>query len=142
MRQFCQNRSWSAAAILDSKYNDSCYIWRVWSQNAIKTKVKNCVTPAKTSTIDRKIQPRFHLFAKCDVHVWYIAFCKQMEAGLYLPVYCRCFRGSNSIFSLWRLSRFVTKLFKCRHLILFSKNQEIQYNTESPDSIDTFNCEI
>ena len=26
--------------------------------------------------------------------------------------------------------------------ILFSKNQEIQYNTESPDSIDTFNCEI
>ena len=24
----------------------------------------------------------------------------------------------------------------------FSKNKEIQYNTESPDSIDTFNCEI
>ena len=30
----------------------------------------------------------------------------------------------------------------CKADILFSKNQEIQYNTESPDSIDTFNCEI
>ena len=27
MRQFCQNRTWSAAAILDSKHNDSCYIY-------------------------------------------------------------------------------------------------------------------
>ena len=34
-----------------------------------------------------------------------------MEAGLYFPVYCRCFRGGKSIFSLWPLSRFVTKLF-------------------------------
>ena len=36
----------------------------------------------------------------------YIAFWKQMEAGLYFPVYRRCFRGGNSIFSLWPLSRF------------------------------------
>ena len=34
-----------------------------------------------------------------------------MEAGLYFPVYRRCFRGGNSMFSLWPLSRFVTKLF-------------------------------
>ena len=34
-----------------------------------------------------------------------------MEAGLYFPVYRRCFRGGNTIFSLWSLSRFVTKLF-------------------------------
>ena len=26
-----------------------------------------------------------------------------MEAGLYFPVYRRCFRGGNTIFSLWRL---------------------------------------
>ena len=45
-----------------------------------------------------------------------------MEAGLYLPVYCRCFRGSNSIFSLWRLSRFVTKLFK------YTNKHQIQSN--------------
>ena len=44
----------------------------------------------------------------------YIAFCKQMEAGFYLSVYRRCFRGGNSIFSLWSLSRFVTKLFTYR----------------------------
>ena len=33
--------------------------------------------------------------------------------GLYFPVYCRCFCGGDSIFSLWLLSRFVTKLFNC-----------------------------
>ena len=87
------------------------YIWRVWSQNAIKAKVKNWVTPAKTSTIDKKIQSRFHLFANCGVSNGYIAFWKQMEAGLYFPIYRRCFRGGNSICSLGRLSRFVTKLF-------------------------------
>ena len=31
--------------------------------------------------------------------------------GLYLPVYSRSFRRGNTIFSPWRLSRFVTKLF-------------------------------
>ena len=40
-----------------------------------------------------------------------------MEVGLYLPVYRRAFRGGNSIFSPWRLLRFVTKLFTCRYLI-------------------------
>ena len=35
-----------------------------------------------------------------------------MEAELYLPVYRQSFREGNSIFSPWRLSRFVTKLFK------------------------------
>ena len=34
-----------------------------------------------------------------------------MEVELYLPVYSRSFRGGNTIFSPWRLSRFVTKLF-------------------------------
>ena len=34
-----------------------------------------------------------------------------MEAGLHLPAYRRPFRGGKSIVSLWRLSRFVTKLF-------------------------------
>ena len=29
MRQFCPNLNWSAAAILDSKYNDSCYIYYI-----------------------------------------------------------------------------------------------------------------
>ena len=58
-------------------------IWRVWSQNAIKPRWKNWVTPAKISTIDRQIQFRFHLFAKCVVPVVYITFCKQMEVGLY-----------------------------------------------------------
>ena len=89
----------------------SIYIWRVWSENAIKAKVKNWVTPAKTSTIDRKIPSRFHLFAKCDISNGHIAFWKRMEAGLYFPVYRRCFHGGNSMFSLWPLSRFVTKLF-------------------------------
>ena len=28
----------------------------------------------------------------------YITFCKQMEVGLYLPVYSRSFRGGNTIF--------------------------------------------
>ena len=71
------------------------------------------LTPAKRSMIDRQIQFRFHLFAKCVVPVVYISFCKQMEVGLYLPVYRLSFRGGNSIVSPWRLSRFVTKLFKC-----------------------------
>ena len=31
MRQFCQNQSRSAAAILNSKYNDSCYIYNIMS---------------------------------------------------------------------------------------------------------------
>ena len=31
---------------------------------------------------------------------------------------------------------------KCRHLVLQESRNQIQYNTESPDSIDTFNCEI
>ena len=39
-----------------------------------------------------------------------------MEVGLYLPVYSRSFRGGNTIFSPWRLSRFVTKLFKCNNM--------------------------
>ena len=58
--------------------------------------------------IDRQIQSHFHLFAKCVVTVVYITFCKQMEMGLYLPVYHRSFRD-------WRLSRFVTKLFISGH---------------------------
>ena len=29
MRQFCQNPSWSAAAILDFKYNESFYIYNI-----------------------------------------------------------------------------------------------------------------
>ena len=55
------------------------------------------------------------MFTKWDIYQVYIAFCKQMEAELYLPVYPRSFRGGNSIFSPWRLSRFVTKPFtsKC-----------------------------
>ena len=43
-----------------------------------------------------------------------------MEVGLYLPVYSRSFRGGNTIFSPWRLSRFVTKLnfkYKLAHNI-------------------------
>ena len=61
--------------------------------------------------IDRQIQSHFHLFAKYDIYHGYNTFCKQMEVGLYLPVYRRSFRGGNSIFSPWRLSCFVTKLF-------------------------------
>ena len=53
----------------------------------------------KRLTIDRQIQFRFHLFAKCVVLVVYITFCKQMEVGMYLPVYRRSFHGGNSIFS-------------------------------------------
>ena len=71
---------------------------------------KNRVTSAKRSTIDWQIQSHFHLFAKCDVPVLYIKVCKQMDVGLYVPVYSRSFRGGNTIFSPWRLSRFVTKL--------------------------------
>ena len=54
------------------------------------------VTPAKRSTIDRQIQFRFHLFAKSVVPMVYITFCKQMEVGLYLPVYRRTFQFITS----------------------------------------------
>ena len=40
------------------------------------------ITPAKTSTIDRKIQSRFHLFAKCDISNVYIAFLKTNGSGI------------------------------------------------------------
>ena len=45
-----------------------------------------------------------------------------MEVGLYLPVYRRSFRGDNSIFSPWRLLRFVTKLFIYTYVLFFQYN--------------------
>ena len=31
MRQYCQNPSWPAAAIVDSKYKDPCYSYNIMS---------------------------------------------------------------------------------------------------------------
>ena len=107
-------------------------MWRVWSQNVIKAKVKKLSYSRENidgrDRVDRKIQPRFHLFAKCDISNRYIAFWKQMEVGLYFPVYRRCFRGGNSFFSLWHLSRFVTKFFMYTSKSLeLSASHDVQY---------------
>ena len=64
----------------------------IWYLKSLATKhdkgqsEKKWVTPAERSTVDRQIQSRLNLSEKCDISNWYIAFCKQMEAGLYLPV--------------------------------------------------------
>ena len=50
---------------------------------------------------------------------------KTNEAGLYFLVCRRCFRGGNSIFSLWPLSRFVTKHF--RYTLLPQFEQSFRY---------------
>ena len=52
----------------------------------------------------RKMLP-FVCKMRCTRGIYSITFCQQMEVGLYLPVYRRSFRGGNSIFSPWRLSR-------------------------------------
>ena len=61
--------------------------------------MKKLSYPAKRSTIDRQIQFRFHLSAKYVVPMVYITFCKQMEVGLYLPVYRRSFHGVTIFFT-------------------------------------------
>ena len=61
-----------------------------------------------------------------------------MEVGLYLPVYRRSFRGGYSIFSPWRLSRFVTKLF------IYTCMLKITYfaaeSSDFPDVYDDNGC--
>ena len=110
----------SAALLYDKQMHRlTNHRWRVWSQNAINAKVKKLSYPREK--IDDRHANTIPLLFVCKMRCTrgiYISFCKHMEVELYLPVYRRSFRGGNSIFSPWRLSRFVTKLFRCAWITL------------------------
>ena len=100
--------------VFDTRTPPSHYKWRVRSQKAIKTKVKKLRYPCENidDRQENTITLPFVFKMRCT-HLTY-RILQINGSGIVFPVYRRCFRGGNSIFSLWRLSCFVTKLFKCR----------------------------